>query len=162
MNTATNQLALFYEIYDLYARYASVLDDGPLDQWPSFFAEQCMYQVIPRDNYENNLPVAIIRCESRAMVEDRVVAIQETMMYEPRYMRHQTSDIRIVDASGPEYQVVAHFSIVEVLPDELPRLSMVGRYVDRLMRDNAGQLQFTQKLCVFDSILIPNSIVFPA
>lgn len=162
MNNANGQLELFYEIYDFYARYAAVLDDGPLERWPSFFAEECMYQVLPRDNYERNLPVAIIRCESRAMVEDRVVAIQETMMYEPRYMRHQTSDIRIVDGNGPEYHVEAHFSIIEVLPDELPRVSMAGRYVDRLNRNASGQLQFTQKLCVFDSILIPNSVVYPA
>ena len=38
-----------FEIEDLYARYATALDDGPLETWPELFTEVCLYQVIPRD-----------------------------------------------------------------------------------------------------------------
>ena len=152
---------LFFEVYDFYARYAGALDDGLIDHWPGFFAEQCMYQIIPRDNYDNGYPVAIIRCESRAMVEDRVTALKETMMYEPRYLRHQTSDIRILEADEQSLAVTAHFSVTEVLPDELPRISMIGRYLDKLRRNEEGELEIEEKLCIFDSVLIPNSIVYP-
>jgi len=152
---------LFYELYALYARYTEALDDGPLDRWPQFFAEQCMYQIIPRDNFERNLPVAIMRCESRAMIEDRVTAVNETMMYEPRYLRHHTTDIRIEDPLDSSVKVRANFSVIEVLPDELPRILMAGRYLDRLERCAEFGWQFKEKLCVFDSVLVPNSIVFP-
>jgi len=152
--------ALFYEFYDLYARYTEALDDGPLERWPEFFTEQCMYQIVPRDNYDRGLPVAIMRCESRAMIEDRVTAVKETMMYEPRYLRHHTTDIRIGHAAASDAAVRANFSVIEVLPDELPRVLMAGRYIDRLERGAAGWL-FAEKLCVFDSVLVPNSIVFP-
>ena len=150
----------FYEIYDVYARYTEALDDGPLETWPMFFAEQCMYQILPRDNYDSGYPVAIMRCESRAMLEDRVTAVNETMMYEPRYLRHHTSDIRIVTASTDATAVRANFSVIEVLPDELPRVLMAGRYLDKLQRHGDAWL-FVEKLCVFDSILVPNSIVYP-
>ncbi len=157
----SDAVQLFYELYDLYARYTEALDDGPLERWPEFFTEQCMYQIIPRDNYDQNLPVAIMRCESRAMIEDRVTAVNETMMYEPRYLRHHTSDIRIEDPTDSNVNVRANFSVIEVLPDELPRILIAGRYLDRLEQSDENGWRFKEKLCVFDSVLVPNSIVFP-
>ncbi|MGR9092850.1 MAG: aromatic-ring-hydroxylating dioxygenase subunit beta [Gammaproteobacteria bacterium] len=154
-------LQRFYELYDFYARYTAALDDGPLEDWPGFFAEQCLYRIVPRDNYENGYPVAVIRCESRAMLEDRVTAVKETMMYEPRYLRHHTSDLRVDSLNETSVNVIANFSVIEVLPDELPRISMAGRYIDTLRRGTDGAWEFVDKLCVFDSILIPNSIVYP-
>ena len=56
-------------------RYAEALDDGPLDRWPELFAADCLYLVQPRENFDANLPLAIIRCESRGMLADRVMAI---------------------------------------------------------------------------------------
>jgi 3-phenylpropionate/cinnamic acid dioxygenase small subunit len=161
VNAAAERSQLFYELYDLYARYGQALDDGPLEEWPAFFSAECMYQIVPRDNYDAGLPVAIMRCESRAMLEDRVRAVHETMMYEPRYLRHHTSDIRITDMSAQQVTVRANYSVIEVLPDELPRVFMCGRYLDTLERGASGSWLFVEKLCVFDSVLVPNSIVFP-
>ena len=156
---AASTVQLFCELYDLYARYTEALDDGPLERWPEFFTEQCMYQIIPRDNYDRGRRVAIMRCESRAMIEDRVTAVNETMMYEPRYLRHHTTDIRIEDSADTEVVARANFSVIETLPDELPHILMAGRYLDRLIRSDAFGWQFKEKLCVFDSVLEPNSIV---
>lgn len=36
----------------------------------------------------------------------------------------------------------------------------VGRYLDTLVRTE-GQLKFSHKLCIFDSELIPGSIIYP-
>jgi 3-phenylpropionate/cinnamic acid dioxygenase small subunit len=161
MTASRSSAELFYELYDVYARYTEALDDGPLERWPGFFTEQCTYQIIPRDNFDQGLPLAIMRCESRAMVEDRVTAVKETMMYEPRYLRHHTTDLRIESATNEAARVRANFSVIEVLPDELPRILMAGRYLDRLERNEAGSWLFREKLCVFDSVLVPNSIVYP-
>ncbi len=152
---------LHFELSQLYARYASALDDGPLDAWPQFFADECLYLIQPRDNFELGLPVAIMRCESRAMLEDRVTAVQETMLFEPRYLRHHITDIWIVAATTDQLEVRANFSVIEVLPDELPRIAMAGCYRDRLARAPDGDWQFVEKLCVYDSVLVPNSIVYP-
>lgn len=157
---STADVALKYAIEDLYARYCESLDDGPLEQWPEFFTEECMYLIIPRDNFEQNLPLAIMRCESRGMLKDRVTAIQDTMMYEPRYLRHQVTNIRIAAGAADELEVRANFCVVEVLPDELPRILIVGRYLDRLRR-LGGQWLFSDKRCIYDSTLIPNSLIYP-
>ncbi len=148
------------ELESLYAEYAELLDDGPLASWPQLFSEECEYLVVPRDNYERGLPIAIMRCESRGMLMDRVRAVQETIMHEPRYLRHHITNLRGAERADGTIDVRANFSIAEVLPDELPRLLMTGRYVDRVVRAG-GELRFLAKHCVFDSVLVPNTIVVP-
>ena len=154
-------VALQLEVENLYARYGALLDDGPLRDWPNLFAEDCLYLVIPRDNYDRGLPLAIIRCESRGMLVDRVRATQETIMHEPRYLRHQITNVRIVGDDARRLDVVANYCVFEVLRDELPRILNLGRYVDVVQRRDDGALEFKEKRCVYDSVLVPNTIVYP-
>jgi len=150
------------EIEALYADYAERLDDGPIESWPQLFTEQCLYLLIPRDNFDRGLPLATIRCESRAMLEDRVRAVRETVMYEPRYLRHHITNPRGAVAPDGTIDVRASFTVIEVLPDELPRVLLTGRYLDRIVREADGALRFAEKRCVHDSVLIANTIVVPA
>jgi 3-phenylpropionate/cinnamic acid dioxygenase small subunit len=153
-------LALRYEIEELLAEYAAVLDAADLEQWPEFFTEQCFYEIIPRENYDRGLPLAIMRCESKGMLKDRVVAIRDTMMYEPRYLRHMISAIRITGESPAGITVEANYAVFETPMDDLTRVFNVGRYLDRIVRDK-GQLKFAEKHCVYDSVLVPNSLIYP-
>jgi 3-phenylpropionate/cinnamic acid dioxygenase small subunit len=54
------------EIQDLYDAYAEALDDGELERWPALFTEKCLYEVVPRENFDRGLPLAVILCESAA------------------------------------------------------------------------------------------------
>ena len=69
---------------DLYCAYGDALDDGEYERWPEFFTEDCLYKVMPRENFERDLPIALIYCESRGMLVDRVIALRETALYAPR------------------------------------------------------------------------------
>jgi len=153
-------LAVRSEIEELLAEYAAVLDAMDLERWPEFFTEQCFYEIIPRENYDRGLPLAIMRCESKGMLRDRVVAIRDTMMYEPRYMRHILSAIRVTGESPAGIMVEANYAVFETPIDELTRVFNVGRYLDRIVRE-AGQLKFAEKHCVYDSVLVPNSLIYP-
>ena len=152
--------ALRFEIEDLYAEYADVLDTEDLERWPELFVEDAFYDVIPRENYERDMPLAIMRCESRAMMQDRVRAIRETLMFEPRYVRHLISSFRIAANGDGEIDVTANYAVLETLPDEMTKLLNAGRYVDMLVREG-GKLRFKQKRCVYDSSVVPNSLVYP-
>ncbi len=154
-------LVLVRELEDLYARYAETLDDGPLEDWPECFTENCLYLIIARENVERGLPLAIMRCESRDMLKDRVTAVRETMMYEPRYLRHHVTNLRVMSEADDEVEAVANFSVIEVLPEALPRILMAGRYRDRLQREMDGQWRFSERHCIYDSTLVPNSIIYP-
>ncbi len=152
--------ALRFEIEDLYAEYADVLDTEDLERWPGLFVEDAFYDVIPRENYDRDMPLAIMRCESRAMMQDRVRAIRETLMFEPRYVRHLISSFRIAENGDGEIDVTANYAVLETLPDEMTKVLNAGRYVDKLVRED-GKLRFKQKRCVYDSSVVPNSLVYP-
>jgi anthranilate 1,2-dioxygenase small subunit len=157
----STDLLLQRELEELYTRYAEALDDGPLEEWPEFFAEQCLYLIIPRENVQLGLPLAIMRCESRDMLRDRVTAVRETMMYEQRYLRHHVTNLRVRSRDGAVVEASANFSVIEVLPDELPRVLICGRYLDRVVREADGAWRFVERRCVYDSTLVPNSIIYP-
>jgi len=153
-------LALRCEIEEVLHAYAAVLDAVDLEQWPEFFTETCFYQVIPRDNYERGLPLALIRCESKGMLKDRVMAIRDTMMYEPRYLRHLLSGIRVTSYDADEMAIEANYAVFETLLDAPTQVFNVGRYLGRLVRQGE-HLKFAELHCIFDSLLVPNSLIYP-
>jgi len=81
-------------------------------------------------------------------------------MYEPRYLRHVISGIRVTGQSADGIAVEANYAVFETLVDALTRVFNVGRYLDRIVRED-GRLKFAEKHCVFDSLLIPNSLIYP-
>lgn len=149
-----------WALEDLYAAYARLLDDGPLHDWPSLFVDDCLYLAIPRDNFDAGLPLATIRCESRGMLADRVKAVQETITFEPRYLRHSITQIQPRRRDDGALSVTANYSVTEVLYDELPKILSVGRYLDVVVEEG-GVLKFAEKRAIYDSVLVPNTIVYP-
>src|SRR5438046_4814181 len=90
------------EIEELYANYCACLDDGELERWPDFFTDACVYKIIPRENFDRGLPLALVLCESKGMLQDRVEALRRTSVYAPRALRHLVSNIRLLDPSSPQ------------------------------------------------------------
>jgi 3-phenylpropionate/cinnamic acid dioxygenase small subunit len=155
-----HDLALRIEIDELYADYAHVLDDGDLERWPEFFLEDCLYEIVSRENHERGLPLALMRCESKAMLRDRLVTIRETQMFAPRSLRHLVSGFRIGNPSEERIQVVANYAVLQTLVDDDTRILSAGRYIDLLVRDG-DMLKFRSRTCVYDTVLVPNSIIYP-
>jgi anthranilate 1,2-dioxygenase small subunit len=147
-------------IADLYEEYADSLDEGPLERWPRLFTEDCSYRIVPRENYALDLPLAVMRCDSRAMLEDRVLATTKLSVYAPRTLRHIISQVRIVGEEHGELLTRANYAVFQTRGDGRTTIFNVGRYMDRIRRDPV-ELRFSEKLCVFDTVLVPNSIVAP-
>ena len=154
-----DRAALRLEVEDLYADYAAALDDGELERWPELFTAECLYEIVPRENFDRGLPLALMRCESRGMLRDRVAALRQASVYAPRALRHLVSGIRIAGA-GDVFDVRASYAVFETPLDEETRVLNVGRYLDKVTRDE-GRLRFVEKRCVFDSVLVPGSLVYP-
>lgn len=148
------------ELEEVYAEYCGCIDDRDLDRWPEFFTDQCLYKIIPRENYRRGLPLATWLSESKGMLKDRVVTINQTSMYGPRYLRHLVSGIRIKGWDRETLDVQANYLVLETLMDDVTRIFNAGRYIDKLVEED-GRLKFAQKLCVFDSIVVPNSLIYP-
>lgn len=161
MNIASlTDMELQFRVEQLLYEYVQVLDDGNLERWPELFTAECVYQVIARDNHDRGLPLALIRCESRDMLRDRVTALQQANVYGPRYLRHLVSNPRIQQRTESGVTVQSNFAVIRTMQDEPSRVFLAGRYLDRIVADE-GALRFAEKRCIYDTLLIPNSVTYP-
>ncbi len=148
------------KIADLYYCYAEAVNDGRLDDWPKLFAEECLYQVIPRESIDRNRPVAVVRAENREMLKQRVAAIRKAMMFSPHYWHHVISGVHVVDADADLVEVRANYCVSRTIPDGRPEVFQVGRYQDRLVRCD-DQFLFKEKICINDSPMVTDSLFLP-
>ena len=151
--------ALRFTIQDLYDAYCGVIDDGELEAWPRFFIDPCLYRVTAAENWDRGLPLSLIFCESVAMLEDRVTSLRRTQMFAPRRVRHFLSAFRITrDAEA--ILVRANFLMLHSVEGEPTTILATGRLIDRLI-ETADGLKFQEKIAVYDSPLVPNSLILP-
>jgi len=145
---------------DLYCAYCDALDGGEYERWPELFTEACLYKVLPRENFERNLPIGLIACESRAMLRDRITALRETALYAPRIVRHFVSSLRIRAVEPDGIRASANFLLIQSMVDQPSEVFLAGTYHDRIVEVD-GALCFAEKLCVYDSTIVPTSLVLP-
>lgn len=160
MSAVSDRFQLAHEIQSLYAEYCACIDERRYAEWPEFFTEECVYKVIPRENYDRGLPLATLSYESRAMLKDRVVAITQTLFHAPYYQRHIVSVARITGNDGGVVRAEANYVIIRTKQNEPSEVFNAGRYIDVLVQEQ-GAWRFRERCCVFDSELIPNSIIYP-
>jgi salicylate 5-hydroxylase small subunit len=167
-NPSNVTVELRLRIEELYAHYAACLDEARYVDWPAFFTEACVYKVMPRENYDRGLQLATMAAESRGMLVDRAYGIQNTLFHQPYYQRHLVSGllVRGVEenaAGGPQGRLIrtqANYAVFRTKQNALSEVFNVGRYIDTLVEED-GVLKFREKLCIFDSELIPNSLIYP-
>jgi len=97
---------------------------------------------------------------SRTSMRDRIIALGQSEDYEPHTQRHTISNFRMQAASGEELRVQANFYVLRTFPDRRSEYFVSGYYNDRVAI-SAGRLNFREKICVLDSDVPPESLVYP-
>ena len=152
--------ALAAELSDLYDEVTDYLDDDQIERFPSYFIDECMYQVVSRENYSQGLPQAAIYCDGIGMVRDRITALRETQVYVPRTWRHFISGVRVAALHADEIHARANFMVTESMSDAEPTILLVGQYIDVLVR-RGERLMFKQHLAVYDNYRVVRSLIVP-
>lgn len=148
------------ELTRLYADYAAVVDHGDWNEWPEFFTDECSYKLQPRENYDRGLPLATLSFESKGMLRDRVYSIRETLFHDPYYQRHVVGVPRVLAVEGERIRCEANYAVFRTKLSEFSTVFNVGRYIDTVLRTGQG-LRFESRWCIYDSEMIPNSIIYP-
>jgi anthranilate 1,2-dioxygenase small subunit len=141
-------------------RYARLLDDDRLEEWPNLFAERGVYKVIPRENLSRQPALPIMFCDSRAMMADRVRSLREANVYNLHYSRHVVSNIEILSTRDDTFEVAACYTVYQTDFEGQTRLFSVGQYRD-VIADSGGELEFREKIAVCDTFNIPNLLAIP-
>jgi salicylate 5-hydroxylase small subunit len=153
LNLSARDLRL--ELDELYAQYVGCLDEERFEDWPEFFTDDCLYRIVPRDNFERGLPIATWHSEGRAGLLDSQDHELRAAVYPSDGERNSADGL-----ARAELDARANFLAVETLLDEPSRVFMCGEYRDRLVVAD-GKLKFREKHCVFDTLLILNSLIYP-
>lgn len=148
------------EIEDLLHAYIAAIDDDRLEEWPDFFTENCEYQIIPRENADLDLPAAIIYCDSKGMLKDRIVALRKANIFPEHYCRHIISGTRITGMNGDLTLSESNYVVFQTRMDGETKIYNAGKYIDKIRRVD-GTLRYESKKCVFDTHLINTLMVTP-
>ena len=155
-------LLLHHEVESFNAAYAAALDEQRLTDWTEMFTEDAFYVVISRENADHALPVGLIYCDSKRMIQDRAFALEKTTMFAPRYLRHIIGNLQVVGEDGNgAIRARANYALIQVLYDRPEaKLHQVGAYHDVFRRVD-GVLKLAERRCVYDSLLIDNALCLP-
>jgi len=161
------RLLLQLELDQLNAAYAAALDERRFDAWPEFFLDDGHYVVQARENHERGLPLALIALEGRGMMKDRVYGITQTIYHGPYYTRHVIGPAQVLAQGGQEgeaesglVRAQSHYAVFRTRPGDSSEVYNVGRYIDEIVRTPHG-LKFRRRLCVYDSEMVLNSLIYP-
>jgi salicylate 5-hydroxylase small subunit len=151
----------YMALTQLYADYAAAVDAGEWDEWVEFFTDPCLYKLQPRENHERGFPLATLSFDSKGMLKDRVYGIRETLFHDPYYQRHVVGAplVRGVDADGRIHSE-ANYAVFRTRLSKESTVFNVGRTIDEVVGTPNG-LKFASRLVVYDSEMIPNSLIYP-
>ncbi len=156
--------ALSFEEYlgiqQLYADYARAVDSADWDRWVDLFVDDCIYRIQPRENHERGFPLATLSFDSKGMLRDRAYGISETLFHDPYYQRHVVGAPLIRKTGEGHYACEANYAVFRTKLSQLTTVFNVGRTLDEIVSTPEG-LRFKSRLVIYDSEMIPNSLIYP-
>lgn len=150
----------YLELAQLYSQYAAAVDSAQWEQWVEFFVEDCEYKIQPRENFERGFPLCTLALLSKNMLKDRIYGIHETLYHDPYYQRHVVGMPVVREVSDGIIVAEANYAVFRTKLSGESTVFNVGRYLDRLTRED-GVLKFVSRNCIYDSEMIPNSLIYP-
>ena len=142
------------------AAYAQAIDTGALEQWPSFFTEDCRYRITNVDNEREGLPAGIVYADSRPMLEDRIAALREANIYERHRYRHLLG-MPLLESVDAETAVArTPFFVARIMHTGETMLFASGEYRDRFVKI-AGKLLLAERVAVCDSTVTDTLLALP-
>jgi anthranilate 1,2-dioxygenase small subunit len=156
----SSDLLLRLRVDALYAEYAQAIDDDRLEEWPEFFVDDGKYRVTTRENHGRGLALAMMYCDGRGMMSDRISALRLANIFEPHVYCHLTSCVRIVDCKPGETRAQANFTVIRTMQEGDQTIFACGRTYDRIV-EMEERLLFKERLVVLDSRQVDTLLVIP-
>lgn len=155
----TEDLMTRLELMSLQDAYVAALDADRLEDWPTFFTDDCLYEIIPAENEEFDLPAPLIQCSNNAMLRDRVISLRHANIYEQPAYRHMVSGMTW-SQEGDEMVMTSSYVVVNTSIEGESEIYQAGCYKDRVVRTPEG-LRFRQKRCVYDTLRVQTLLAYP-
>lgn len=145
----------------LNARYGRSLDAGFLDEWPQYFTEDALYRVTTRDNFLGGLPGSLIYARGKAMLLDRVQALQRANIYEVQSYRHVIGTPLLENMVDQTLKGETPFLVLRIMRTGETSIFASGSYVDRIAVRSDGQMLLSERQVICDSSRIDTLLAIP-
>lgn len=153
-------------ILQLYAAYERSLNQREFERWAELFSSAPLYRITARENFDKDLPLSTLILTSKGMMQDRIYGMTTTIFHDPYHQRNITgfpfiaSPEKSASGQGEVLSCEANFSVFRTKLDKASEVFCVGRYYDELVVED-GALRIKKRICVIDSEMIPNAIIYP-
>ncbi len=148
------------QIEALQTRYVRVIDDDRVEEWPKLFTPTCLYRIVTRENHAQSLPLSIMECRSRGMMEDRVTGLRRINVYEPQRYTHQIGTLEIEAESETRFKCRSNYLVVRTTSDGSMTVFSTGVYLDTVVVDGETAL-FEERIVVQESRRVDTLVVIP-
>ena len=146
------------EVHDLLETYGRLLDEDRLEEWVELFVEDCRYEIVSRENREQNLPLSLMLCDNKDMLRDRIFSLREANIYNIHRDCHVIGLVRATEEAG--ITATAPYALFQSNQEGESRLFSVGRYYLDLTREADG-LRIVKQIVVVDTGAIPTLLATP-
>lgn len=89
-----------------------------------------------------------------------VFSERQQLFHDPYYQRHVVGSPAVREAQDGRYRCEANYAVFRTKLSDASTVFNVGRYLDVVVRTSTG-LKFASRECIYDSEMIPNSIIYP-
>jgi anthranilate 1,2-dioxygenase small subunit len=155
-----NDLMIHLELQALQDSYIATLDGDRLEEWPALFVEDCLYEIIPKENVDLGLPAPLVHCDNRRMLKDRVVSLRHANIYQPVTYRHFISALTWKHAADGGFDLQTNYLVINTNQLGQSLVYQTGRYFDRVIRTEAG-LRFKEKRVIYDTSRVQTLLAIP-
>jgi 3-phenylpropionate/cinnamic acid dioxygenase small subunit len=152
---------VLFEIAQLNAANAAVIDADRLEEWPGFFLEQCLYKVTTADNLAKGYQAGIIYADTRGMLADRIFALREANIYERQRYRHILGMPLILSETDGLVAVETSFLVIRTMREGQMDVFVTGVYRDKVQRDPTGAWRYAERIVVCDSQRFDTLLAIP-
>ena len=153
-------LMLRLELLALQDRYVATLDNDRIEEWPGLFTEDCLYEIVSKENEDQGLPAPVIYCDNARMLRDRVLALRNANVYEKPQYRHCLSGMEWAAEDDGGFAMRTSYVVVNTGVDGTSGVYQAGCYIDRVVRTPVG-LRFRSKRCIYDTLRVQTVLAFP-
>lgn len=145
---------------DLIVKSAMLINADKLEEWSASFEADGRYIILPRENRDIGYPIALIKCETRDVLDDRITVLRAASKFNPHVDRHILSRTLFTGYEDGIVTAETNFTVVQSSLEGVSKLFCAGTYEDRI-RIDGDTATFVERVVVLDTFSVPNLIATP-
>ncbi len=156
-----HDIQITYRLADLQDRYIHTLDSDALEDWPTLFVDDCLYEVIPKENEDAGLPAPVMRYDNIRMLHDRVISLRHANIYQKPVYRHFLSGMRWLAGADGLYRMTTNYLVINTNQTGQSLVYQTGTYHDTVVVEEDGVPRFKSKRVIYDTSRVQTLLAVP-